>query len=398
MYRPRPLLTGTPPGDRPRFARGFAAFVAVMAMAVSSCAGHTGGSAGETGEPAGRPTTSTTEARPGDDPSGEAEATGDAETPEEPTSPPPVRFERLDHVTTAREYPSGEGLSHWETTLPGAQHVEITSSADGTTQPAFWLPPRGGGPRPLLVILHSWSFGFSAWGNVPLAQWAEREGWAAISPHFRGASGQPDGTGSDLAVSDVIDSIDFAVARGGVDPGRVFTIGYSGGGMMSLLVAGRHPDRLAGAVAWAPVVDLVDWHHFTTDWNDRYAREIRRACGGNPERDPAARQSCEHRSPLAHLPATREAALPVYLGHGVRDVVVPTDHSLRAFERLLDPAQPPEDAPHHFGPGDPAVVSSNRSGSATLVLFDGRHDMVYNPGLEWIAHVAARTTPEPARQ
>lgn len=45
----------------------------------------------------------------------------------------------------------------------------------------------------------------------------------------------PPATGSDLAVQDVLDAVDFAAQEGGIDPERVFVVGFSGGGVMSLL-------------------------------------------------------------------------------------------------------------------------------------------------------------------
>jgi dienelactone hydrolase len=135
------------------------------------------------------------------------------------------------------------------------EDVRIPSTADGTPQPALWLAPGGDEPQPLLVVLHPWSSGYlQAAGIIPFARWAAREGWALVAPHFRGPFDRPAATGSDLAVQDVLDAIDWALAQGGVDEGRVFAIGLSGGGMMSLLLAGRAPERIAAAVSWVPVL------------------------------------------------------------------------------------------------------------------------------------------------
>ena len=46
----------------------------------------------------------------------------------------------------------------------------------------------------------------------------------------------PDAVGSELAVQDVADAIEYAIAQDGVDASRVFAVGYSGGGMMALLM------------------------------------------------------------------------------------------------------------------------------------------------------------------
>jgi hypothetical protein len=90
--------------------------------------------------------------------------------------------------------------------------------------------------------------------------------------------------------------------------------------------------------------------------------------------------------------------------------VVPPDHAVRAFNRLAaakDAVAPnvvaatartelPQGTrssagvPTYFRAPDPPVLFARRSGPVTVVLFDGEHDMVYNPGLEWMAGLARR--------
>ena len=128
------------------------------------------------------------------------------------------------------------------------------------------------------------------------------------------------------------------------------------------------------------------------------------------DRGAAALAECERRSPRAYLAAARRARVPIYIGHGLDDSVVPPDHALRAFNRLAAPqdavapdvvaaaarnelpagAGPSTGVPTYFRDPDPPVLLARRSGPVTVVLFDGEHDMVYNPGLEWMAGLARR--------
>ena len=180
--------------------------------------------------------------------------------------------------------------------------------------------------------------------------------------------------------------------------------------MMSLLVAGRHPELVGGAVAWVPVYDLVDWYDHIARVRpaSHYLRYLRASCGGDPTADRGARDECRHRSAATHIAGAREAGVPVYIGDGLADPDVPPHHGARAFNDLAEPGDrlpddalgalarnelpaPPRgrrDAPHFFRAPDPAVVHSRSSGPVTFVLFDGAHDSVYNPGLEWITQVA----------
>ena len=178
-----------------------------------------------------------------------------------PEAPAPPDFRRLSGVTTVNESDiGGDGLARWRRTVPDIEDVRIDSSEDGEEQPALWLAPEGDEERPLLLVLHSWSTGYRQNLGIPYARWAERENWAFIHPGFRGINDDPQATGSDLAAQDTLDAIDYAVEQGGVDAEQVYVLGFSGGGMSALLMAGRHPERFAGVVAWVPIRDLNRWY------------------------------------------------------------------------------------------------------------------------------------------
>jgi poly(3-hydroxybutyrate) depolymerase len=331
-----------------------------------------------------------------------------------PALEPPEDFTRLPDVVDVSTLDAGESsVAGWQQVVPGVQDVRIRSTADGAEQPALWLPPGGDGPQPLIVVLHSWSAGYEQHANTPFARWADQEGWAVVVPDFRGEMRTPQATASDLAVQDVVDAVDWSLEQGGVDADRVFVVGFSGGGMMSLVMAGRHPDRFAGAVAWVPIHSLEDWYAHNRERSGqvpaRYAQEIAASCGGDPTSDPAAQESCASRSPEAHLDAAREAGLPVYIGHGLSDETVPPDHGIRAYDQLADESArlgddvrraaqdnrlpddvPGEPAESFFTGQDPEVLLARRSGQVTLVLFEGGHDAVYHPGLRWMAALAER--------
>ncbi|MFP3907765.1 MAG: alpha/beta fold hydrolase [Acidimicrobiales bacterium] len=305
----------------------------------------------------------------------------------------------------------GNGVSTWQQQVPGIADVRIPSTIDGQMQPALWLPPEQPGPRPLLVALHSWSSRYDQTASIPYARWARANGWAMIHPDFRGISNSPDATGSDLAVQDIVDAIDWAGQQADIDMNNVYTIGFSGGGMMSLLMAGRHPDRISGAVSWVPIYDLVEWYRYSSRFN--YITQIEASCGGNPLTSSSARDECRHRSPINHLDGARDGDVPVYLGHGLSDTLVLPQHAVWAFNHLARP----EDrltsaesdaiarwtlpshlrgsltAPTYFRGPDPTPLFSRRSDNVTMVLFNGRHSAVFNPGLEWMVHQRAASEP-----
>lgn len=377
-----------------------AAIAALLALLLAACgAGERGVGSDPTADPSG-PASPTIVAAP----SASALASPPATSSPVPEMP---RFSRLRGVTTAIAFESAShaGKELWTRKVPRVREVRIRSSKDGVRQAAMWLPPKGK-EQPLIVSLHSWSSTYEQHYGIPYGQWAAANGWALIHPDFRGVNDRPQATGSALAVQDVIDAVDFAVREGRIDEDRVFLTGFSGGGMLALLAAARHPDRFAGAAAWVPIHDLYAWYEFNRDMVPprAYAAQIRASCGGDPSTSAKARRDCERRSPSTYLGAARRAGVPVYIGHGLSDGVVPPLHSVRAYDQLAQRGDRlgaevrqavarnrlPGDlrgsvkTRTFFRAGDPRVLFARRSGAATLVIFEGGHDMVYNPALEWM--------------
>ncbi|MGY2001612.1 alpha/beta hydrolase family protein [Blastococcus sp. SYSU DS1024] len=337
-------------------------------------------------------------------------ATATATATAEPTGTagPGGDFERLPVVST-ETYPGSAGIERWRAEVPGLQELSIPSTVDDNVQPAFFVPPpEDGGAAPLLVVLHSWSTDWRQTYGIPYARFAQQEGWAMIAPNFRGVNQRPEATGSDLVVRDVLDAVDEAGRRAEIDPEQVYVLGFSGGGHLSLLMVGRHPDRFAGAVSWVPIHDLTEWYAYRVQQpGGDYAEQIRASCGGDPSVPGPARQECLHRSPVTHLDAARDADVSVYLAAGIDDQNVPPDHTLEAFNQLAPEAAvdqeaveaigdgdlPPElgvdpEVDTFFGPEDPDVVFARSSDDVTVVLFEGGHAMVFNPGMAWLAEQA----------
>lgn len=328
----------------------------------------------------------------------------------DPTSTPVAvpDYTRIPGVATNADWSnSDDPLARWAAES-SATPVTIPSTLDGVAQDALWQPAPAAG-APVLLVVHSWSDGYSQELNLPLARWAGEVGWGYLQPDFRGRNDDPAATGSDLAVQDVVDAADFAVTQG-VDPRRVYVLGFSGGGMMSLLLAGRHADRFAGAVSWVPIHDLATWYAYNRDEqaDSGYASEIEASCGGDPTvAGSPAQASCASRSPSGVLSGA--AGVPVYVGAGLDDEVVPPSEAFRAFNALAAPADrlpeeavlaaadgelAPElqgrvDAPTGFTDDDPDVLFARRSAAVTLVVFDGGHELAYYPGLEWLARLDA---------
>ena len=326
------------------------------------------------------------------------------------TTLPPMEsatFESISGIDTISDFSgfTSSGMSRWAESVSGIEEIQITSTADGSEQPALWLPPGGDAESPLLVILHSWSSGYLQHAGIPYAMWAEENGWAVVAPEFRGVNDDPDALGSDLAVQDVVDAIDWATSQDGVSPDRVYAVGYSGGGMMSLLLAGRHPDKVTAVAAWGPPYDLIQFYQQSVQAGRGYAGEIRSGCGGDPTDDEAARDQCFHRSPMTHLDAAKEERVPVFIGHGMFDSLLSPRQAAMAFNQLANSEDHfsdealeeiargslPEDVSESiatetfFGEGDPEPILARQSRAVWVVFFEADHEMVYEATVRWFA-------------
>ena len=129
------------------------------------------------------------------------------------------------------------------------EEITVTSSLDGTEQPAIIGVPDGydpATPTPLLVGLHTWSGAYRQQANAYGRQAAAR-GWLLVLPHFRGPNkaANPNGQqagGSLFAQHDIVDARAHMVEQFNVDEARVYLTGDSGGGHMTMLMAGKWPD------------------------------------------------------------------------------------------------------------------------------------------------------------
>lgn len=296
-----------------------------------------------------------------------------------------IRLEALGNATSVRQTP----------TPSDRQALDIPSSLDGSSQRSYLVVPPAlpAGPRPLLVILHAWSSNNEGrW--PPIEREAATRGWLVLTPNFRGPSDHPEGCGSLLAQQDILDAVAFVqekLPRIEVDKKRIYVMGYSGGGFMTMLMAARHPETWAAASAWAGIADLAAWYQETSQDN---LRDQLRACFGGPPDDRLTAEYRE-RSPIAYLRPS--LTVPIEIAHGDHDPQVSVTHALRAFDLL---------APGAVSGKQVEQIKSRKSGSAPserdsllkgdillrrsvgsfrLTIYDGGHDYYALAGMAWLA-------------
>src|SRR5262245_4625447 len=143
---------------------------------------------------------------------------------------------------------------------PGRHRIDVRSSADGSLQPAYvYLPTQLVRPAPLAVLLHTWSFDLEQRDSTVEVE-ARTRGWILLVPNFRGRNDHPQACGSPAAQQDILDAVAWIRSHYEVDDRRIYLLGLSGGGYMTMLMAGRHPEPWAAASAWVGISDLRDWY------------------------------------------------------------------------------------------------------------------------------------------
>jgi len=292
--------------------------------------------------------------------------------------------------------------------VPPLKVLNIPSTIDGEQQPVrYWIPEQATKqPTPILVSLHTWSSDNTQDRSPWLAEAVKRE-WVYIMPNFRGANHHPEAGGSPLARQDILDALDWAQKTYNIDSERIYLAGASGGGHMSMLMAGHHPDRFSAVSSWVGISDLALWYRFhTKDGKEgRYAQMIRACCGGPPGSSKEVDAQYHDRSPIFHL--QNVGNLPVDLNTGVRDGKdgsVPIHHTLRAYnviaQSLDEPTIPVATMDQLWRdsklanpqPGDEVADKSfpckiflrRHAKSSRVTIFDGGHEAHPAAAAAWL--------------
>ncbi|HBO45464.1 MAG TPA: prolyl oligopeptidase [Planctomycetaceae bacterium] len=278
-------------------------------------------------------------------------------------------------------------------------------------------------PAPLLVFLHSWSTDYTE----DYSEWVDeavKRDWIYLQPNFRGPNKRPEACGSKLARQDILDAIDHIMATRKVDASRVYLAGVSGGGHMSLLMAGHHPGRFSAVSAWVGLGDIGEWYRFQTRSGvpSRYAKMIVASLGGAPGASKEIDARYRDRSPVFHL--HRIGDLPIDLSAGVRDGKegeVPIHQTLDAFNVIakagnhetIAPAEIDElwtaerlSKPRESDTVEDSVLGREIllrriAGPSRVTIFDGAHEGLAAPAVAWLEKHRRATTPDrrfPARE
>jgi dipeptidyl aminopeptidase/acylaminoacyl peptidase len=176
-------------------------------------------------------------------------------------------------------------------------------------------------PMPMVLMVHGGPWARDSMAYNPYAAWLSDRGYAVLSVNFRGSTGfgkrfvnAGDREWGGRMHDDLIDAVDWAIARGVADPDRIAIYGASYGGYAALVGLTKTPTRFACAVDVVGPSNLVTLlRNIPTYWQ-AYLENFKRRVG-----DPstaAGRKFLEQRSPLFHADRIRRSLL---IGQGAND-------------------------------------------------------------------------------
>lgn len=185
-------------------------------------------------------------------------------------------------------------------------------------------PDRFKGPRPVYIQLHGGPSAQSRPGHLSatLRALSEQLGVHLILPNVRGSDGfgkrflnLDNGRKREDSVKDLSALLDLIATRPDMDAAQVVVAGGSYGGYLSLAVAVRESERIAGSICRVGIANFVSFLEHT----EAYRRDNRRVEYGD-ERDPAMREFLQRISPLNQADRVRK---PLFVVHGRNDPRVP---------------------------------------------------------------------------
>ena len=292
--------------------------------------------------------------------------------------------------------------------------INYPCKIDNSLQPATYYKAKNA-KRPLLVALHTWSANHSI-GFENYLEYCQLNDWNLIFPEFRGPNWTRIGCASEYVVSDLEDAVRFAKDDADADESRIYLCGGSGGGHCTLYMAGRRPDLWTAVSAWCPITDVAAWHVQSLNLDTAYSRHIELVCGGDPAESEAAAQEAKRRSPLTWLQNTKGTPLAIDINAGIHDghrnCSVPVSQAINAFNLIANDADRisaedietivrEEIVPDHLKTDviDPAYGSHTLllrkvSGNVRLNIFEGGHDLLVVPAMEWLSRQRRAQAPD----
>jgi len=228
------------------------------------------------------------------------------------------------------------------------EELQVKSSLDGVIQRcevSFPKSYKSDMETPLLVQLHSWGGNYKEKADKVIEP-AGKRGWISICVDYRGGNTNKTACGSDLAIQDIADAVNYMCGHYKIDKKKIYLCGGSGGGHMALVMAAKRPELWAAVVSFVPISDLKKWYeemdpatdtgkaaNRTKGFSNGVRQNIKSVCGGDPSKGGNPEKVCAERSPLTFIEGAKDVNLLIISGK--TDNLVPYHHGEDAYNKLV---------------------------------------------------------------
>jgi len=120
----------------------------------------------------------------------------------------------------------------------------------------------------------------------------------------------------------------------GVDPDRIAALGFSQGGMLSLISAAHASDRLKTVVAYYPVADFIDWFNKPRGFMEGIVFYFIRSHFYDESRATSEQEFQDLLKRASPLGYADQINVPVLLVHGDADTAARYDESEKLYDKL----------------------------------------------------------------
>ena len=178
---------------------------------------------------------------------------------------------------------------------------------------------------PLVLLVHGGPWMHDTWGYNRAVQFLANRGYAVLQVNFRGSTGNGRrhltaaiGEFAGKMHDDLIDAVDWTIAKGYADPDRIGILGGSYGGYAALVGVTVTPTRFAAAVDYVGISDLANFMASLPPFVRANMTNTWIAYVGDPD-DPEQLADMRRRSPVTMVDRIRT---PLLVAQGANDVRV----------------------------------------------------------------------------
>jgi dipeptidyl aminopeptidase/acylaminoacyl peptidase len=215
-------------------------------------------------------------------------------------------------------------ISRYQDSLATVKPISF-KSRDGLTIHGYLTVPKGtaGKGLPMVLLVHGGPWSRDYWGYHSSVQFLANRGYAVLQINYRGSTGYgrafieaSRGEFAGKMHTDLIDGVDWAVAKGIADPQKIAIFGGSYGGYATLVGLTFTPDIFACGVDVFGISNLITFTQsvpkYWKNWMPYWYKYV-----GNPN-DPEDRRRMKAKSPLFRVDQIKRPLLIIQGAHDAR--------------------------------------------------------------------------------